>query len=177
MHGLCCRVVRAPLQVRRMADTSSGFQGGLVVRSLAETEDLARRIAPRLRAGDTVALKGELGAGKTALARAILRALGVEGEIPSPSFTLVQEYETARLNIVHCDLYRISDCREVDELGFDDALEDGAMLVEWPERAPYRIAGDALWIEIEIAGESERRMKISAPERWAFLSEMKGAAS
>ena len=66
------------------------------MRSLAETEDLARRIAPRLCVGDTVALKGELGVGKSTFARAVLRALGVEGEIPSPSFTLVQGYETAR---------------------------------------------------------------------------------
>jgi tRNA threonylcarbamoyl adenosine modification protein YjeE len=158
-----------------MADKSSGFQGGLLVHSLAETEDLARRIAPRLRAGDTVALTGDLGAGKTTLARAILRALGVEGDIPSPTFTLVQDYDTARLKVVHCDLYRIGDCSEVDELGFDEALGDGAILIEWPERAPSRVDADALWIKIEIAGESDRRIKFSGPERWAFLGERREA--
>jgi tRNA threonylcarbamoyl adenosine modification protein YjeE len=147
-----------------MADKASGFEGGLLVRSVAETEDLARRIAPRLRVGDTVALKGELGAGKTTMARAILRSLGVGGEIPSPSFTLVQEYETPRMNIVHCDLYRVSDAAELTELGLDEALHDGALLIEW-------------WIEMEIAGVSERRVKISGPERWAFLREREQAAS
>jgi len=160
-----------------MADKASGFEGGLLVRSLAETEDVARRIAPRLRVGDTVALKGELGAGKTTMARAILRSLGVGGEIPSPSFTLVQEYETPRMNIVHCDLYRVSDTAELTELGLEEALHDGALLIEWPERAMSAIAGDALWIEMEIAGVSERRVKISGPERWAFLREREQAAS
>jgi tRNA threonylcarbamoyladenosine biosynthesis protein TsaE len=157
-----------------MADKSSGFEGGLLLKSLAETEDLARRIAPRLRAGDTVALKGELGAGKTAIARAILRARGVEGEIPSPSFTLVQEYETPGMNIVHCDLYRVSDCTELAELGLEEALHNGALLVEWPEHALAAIAGDALWIEMKIAGESERHVTISGPDRWSFLCENEG---
>ena len=152
-----------------MADKSSGFQGGLVLRSLAETEDLAGRIASRLRAGDTVALNGELGAGKTTLARAILRACGIRGDVPSPTFTLVQEYESAELKIVHCDLYRISDAREMDELGLDDALNESALLIEWPERAGSRISDNALWINIEIAGDTARRMKISGPERWAWL--------
>lgn len=159
-----------------MADKSSGFEGGLLVRSLAETEDLARRIAPELRPGDAIALKGELGAGKTTLARAILRALGVEGEVPSPSFTLVQEYDTPRLKILHCDLYRISNCAELVELGIEDALSEGAVLMEWPERAAARIPENALWIEIEIAGENERRMKISGPERWTCLRGMENAA-
>jgi tRNA threonylcarbamoyl adenosine modification protein YjeE len=159
-----------------MADKSSGFTGGFVVRNPAETEDLARRIAPRLRAGDAPALKGELGAGKTTLARAILRALGVEGEVPSPSFTLVQEYETANLRIAHCDLFRIANDGEVDELGVDAALEDGALLIEWPERALSRIPENAIWIEMEIAGESERRMKFHGPERWTFLREREDVA-
>lgn len=152
-----------------MAEKSSGFQGSILVRSLAETEDMARRIAPGLRVGDTVALQGALGAGKTTLARAILRALGVEGEVPSPSFTLVQEYETPRLKIVHCDLYRIADCAELAELGIEDALCESAVLIEWPERALSRIPHDALWIEMEISGESERRVAISGPERWSHL--------
>jgi tRNA threonylcarbamoyl adenosine modification protein YjeE len=162
-------------KVRRMAEKSSGFQGGLLVRSLAETEDLARRIAPGLRAGDAVALKGELGVGKTTLARAILRALGVDDEVPSPSFTLVQEYETAGLRILHCDLYRITDCAELAELGIEEALCESAVLIEWPERAQSRIPHNALWIEMEISGESERRMAISGPERWSFLRDGNGA--
>jgi len=140
-----------------------------LARNLAETEDLARRIAPGLRLGDTVALKGELGAGKTTLARAILRALGEEGEVPSPSFTLVQEYETPRLKILHCDLYRVADCAELNELGLEDALRESAVLIEWPERAKSRIPQDALWIEMEISGEGERRMTVSGPERWSHL--------
>ena len=119
--------------------------------------------------GDTVALKGELGAGKTTLARAILRALGEEGEVPSPSFTLVQEYETPRLKILHCDLYRVANCAELAELGLEDALRESAVLIEWPERAKSRIPQDALWIEMEISGEGERCMTVSGPKRWSHL--------
>ena len=140
-----------------------------MLRSLAQTEDLARRIAPALRVGDTVALTGGLGAGKTTLARAILRAMGVEGEVPSPSFTLVQEYETPAMKVVHCDLYRVADPSELDELGIDDALRDGAVLIEWPERARSSIPEDALWIGLEIAGEHERRVTVSGGDRWSFL--------
>lgn len=143
-----------------------------MLRSLAETEDLARRLAPELRVGDTVALKGALGAGKTTFARAILRALGVEGEVPSPSFTLVQEYGTPQLKVLHCDLYRISDTAELGELGIEDALSESAVLIEWPERAESRIPKNALWIELEIAGKSERRMTISGAARWSFLQGM-----
>jgi len=143
-----------------------------MVRSLAETEDLARRIAPELRVGDTLALKGALGAGKTTLARAILRTLGVDGEVPSPSFTLVQEYETPRLKVLHCDLYRIRDATELAELGIEDALRDSAVLIEWPERAESCIPENALWIEMEISGQSERRVAMSGAERWSFLQEL-----
>lgn len=152
-----------------MAEKASGFQGNLLVRSLAETEDLARRIASELRVGDTVALRGGLGAGKTTLARAILRALGVEGDVPSPSFTLVQEYETSRFKVLHCDLYRIIDKAELAELGIEDGLRESAMLIEWPERAESHIAEDALWIEMEISGQHERRVGVSGPERWSCL--------
>ena len=145
------------------------MSGFFLVRSVAQTDDFARRIAPELRAGDTIALKGELGAGKTTLARAILRALGAEGEVPSPSFTLVQEYETPRLKVLHCDLYRVGNTAEVDELGIEDALSESAVLIEWPERAKTHIPENALWIEMEIYGESERRMTVSGAERWSFL--------
>jgi tRNA threonylcarbamoyl adenosine modification protein YjeE len=145
------------------------FPDRLVLRALAGTEELGRRIAGELARGDVIALAGDLGAGKTTLARAILQALGVASEVPSPSFTLVQEYQTARLRIFHFDLYRIESPTEVDELGFEEALESGAVLVEWPERAPARIPPDALRIRIEIVGETARAVQFSGPARWARL--------
>jgi tRNA threonylcarbamoyladenosine biosynthesis protein TsaE len=152
-----------------MADNSAGFAGGFVVQNTGETERLGGRIAAGLRAGDAVALEGDLGAGKTTLARAILRALGVTDEVPSPSFTLVQEYEVPALKIAHCDLYRIEDPQEVEELGLQDALNDGALLIEWPDRAPACIPADALTVRIEVLGEGARSMQLSGPARWAHL--------
>ncbi|HEY6578147.1 MAG TPA: tRNA (adenosine(37)-N6)-threonylcarbamoyltransferase complex ATPase subunit type 1 TsaE [Rhizomicrobium sp.] len=154
-----------------MTEQASRFAASFAVHGVAETEELGRRIAASLAAGDTIALEGDLGAGKTTLARAILRALGVTGDVPSPSFTLVQTYETPQLKVAHCDLYRIEDPAELDELGLDDALLGGAVLMEWPERAPGRIASDALHIRIEVLGESERLMQFSGPARWAHLLE------
>src|ERR671910_3134385 len=92
-------------------------------------------LALALRAGDVLALEGELGAGKTTLARGLIRALAEdpELEVPSPTFTLVQAYE-ARIPIHHFDLYRLSSAAELDELGLDDAISQGAALVEWPDR-------------------------------------------
>ena len=152
---------------RGLAEDGSGLEGGHVVQDLAEMEELGRRIASMIQRGDTVALEGDLGAGKTTLARAILRALGVAGEVPSPTFTLIQHYETPRLKIAHCDFYRIENPAEVDELGLEEALKDGALLIEWPERAPGRIEADALRIRIGIVGESERAVQFSGPARWA----------
>ena len=132
---------------------------------LQATAALGARIAARLRVGDAVALEGDLGAGKTALARAVLQALGVTEDVPSPTFTLVQVYETPSLTVSHFDLYRIKQERELDELGFDDALATGAALIEWPERAAHRIPDDALHIHLAAAGDG-RRAHITGPERW-----------
>ena len=151
------------------AGGESGFERSLVVRGLHETEELGRRIASGLKAGDTVALQGDLGAGKTTLARAILRGLGVSGEVPSPTFTLVQQYDTPRLRIAHCDFYRIEDPAEVEELGLEDALAEGALLIEWPERVPDCIPRDVLRIRIAIVGENARAVQFSGPARWAQL--------
>jgi tRNA threonylcarbamoyladenosine biosynthesis protein TsaE len=103
---------------------------------LAATEALAARIAGRLRPGDVVALSGGLGAGKTTLARAVIAALGHEGEVPSPSFAIIECYDppAVRLPLVHADFYRLEDPSEVEELGLDD-YRMGAALAEWPEHA------------------------------------------
>jgi hypothetical protein len=147
----------------------SSFNHQIALPDLAATQALGARIAAGLGVGDTVALEGDLGAGKTALARSILVALGVREDVPSPTFTLVQVYETARLTVSHFDVYRIKSESELDELGFDDALASGAALIEWPERAPHRIPADALHVNLNTTGAMSRRADLRGPAKWAAL--------
>ena len=153
---------------------SQAFAIPIQLADLAGTEALGARIAAGLGIGDAVALQGDLGAGKTTLARAILRALGVTENVPSPTFTLVQTYETPGLVVRHYDLYRIRNPREIDELGLDEALEEGAVLIEWPENAGDRLPGDALHVVLTTTGPQARRADIAGPARWASL--LSGAA-
>ena len=124
----------------------------------AATAALAEDVALCLAAGDVVALAGGLGAGKTSFARALIRAVADDDrlEVPSPTFTLVQSYPTPRLTIAHFDLYRIADAEELAELGLDEAIGEGAVLVEWPERAAARLPAERLDITFEIAGSGRR---------------------
>lgn len=115
------------------------------------------RIAVRLRAGDVVALSGGLGAGKTTLARAILAALGHGGEVPSPTFTIIEAYDAPplRLAVVHADFYRLDDPAELAEIGLDDYREDAVLLAEWPDRAGgFGHEPACLAITLEPVGES-----------------------
>jgi len=138
----------------------------------AATVALAEDIAAVLRPGDTVALVGDLGAGKSTLARALIRALADDDglEVPSPTFTLVQSYDLPRLTLAHFDLYRLSDADELDELGFDEAIAEGVALIEWPDRAGTRLPDDALIIAIEMGATPEaRRVRLDGPAaRWGF---------
>ena len=109
---------------------SQGFELVIALDGLQTTEALGAQIAASMRRGHAVALQGDLGSGKTTLARAILRALGVLEIVPSPTFTLVQSYETAAFEVRHYDLYRVEQSSELDELGFDEALDEGAALIE-----------------------------------------------
>jgi tRNA threonylcarbamoyl adenosine modification protein YjeE len=149
-----------------MHEDSQGFEQSFVLGDLAATDALGARIAASVAIGDAIALQGDLGAGKTTLARAILRALGVTENVPSPTFTLVQSYETARLTVRHFDLYRIVESSELDELGIDEALDDGVALIEWPERAGARLPNDALHVALAATGQG-RRARVSGPRRWA----------
>ena len=117
----------------------------------AATAALGQELAATLRPGDIVVLDGDLGAGKTALARAIIRALSNDPnlEVPSPTFALVQPYETPRGVVLHADLYRLGDPREIDELGLRDNPQ-AIVLVEWAERAPELAAVATLVVTLAI---------------------------
>jgi tRNA threonylcarbamoyl adenosine modification protein YjeE len=144
------------------------FRHTLSLVDIAATDKLGRRIARELRTGDCVAMEGDLGAGKTTLARAILRELGIREVVPSPTFTLVQTYDAERLTVHHYDFYRIENEHEIGELGFDDALNEGAVLVEWPERAEGILPiATTLRVKLEPAGETTRQAHVSGPDRWA----------
>ena len=126
------------------------------------TEALGAALAGRLRPGDAVCLYGPLGAGKSTLARGLIRALtGPDEEVPSPTFTLVQLYEGPDFPVSHFDLYRLESAGEADELGLDEALEDGAALIEWPQRLGGRLPPDRL--DIEIAFDAEGRLARLTP--------------
>ncbi|MFI4999744.1 MAG: tRNA (adenosine(37)-N6)-threonylcarbamoyltransferase complex ATPase subunit type 1 TsaE [Reyranellales bacterium] len=123
------------------------------------TEQLGVTLAARLKPGDVVGLKGDLGAGKTTLARAILRAAsGDPGLIvPSPTFTLVEVYETPRGTFWHFDLYRLETPEQVFELGWEEALAEGIVLVEWPERLGP-LMPKHLSATLEVDGEGRRAL-------------------
>ena len=118
------------------------------------TVRLGEDLAMALRAGDVLALSGDLGAGKTTLARGLIRAMAEDArlDVPSPTFTLVQSYET-RVPLNHFDLYRLTSPFELDELGLDEMLATGAALIEWPERAGDRLPKGAVTVELTHAGE------------------------
>jgi len=134
----------------------------------AATENLARHLAGLARSGDIFALKGDLGAGKTVFARAFIRSLaGDDTEVPSPTFTLVQVYESNIAPLYHFDLYRLKHAEEAFELGLDEAFAGGICLIEWPERLDSLLPPDCLTLTITYGeGEHRRSVEIAAPETW-----------
>lgn len=133
----------------------------------AATAALAATIAPVLQPGDTLLLEGEIGAGKSAFARALIRArLGRMEEVPSPTFTLVQTYEDDAADLWHCDLYRLTHPDEALELGLDAAFETAICLVEWPDRLGAATPPNALRLAFS-AGHDHHELTISGPAEWA----------
>jgi len=131
----------------------------MILADEAATARLGVAIAAQLGPGEAVCLSGPLGAGKSTLARALVRMLTTtEEEVPSPTFTLVQFYEGPRLKVAHFDLYRLENAEEAYEIGLDEALDEGAAVIEWPERLAGRLPPDRLDVEIALdeAGRSAR---------------------
>lgn len=135
--------------------------------NLEEAECIGAAIGTALIAGDVVLLSGGLGAGKTTLARAMLKARGLAGEAPSPTFAIVQPYAPPEVDlpIAHVDLYRIEASNELIELGLDDYLYDGALLIEWPERLGGEGWPDALLLTISGEGDA-RVLTATVPPAW-----------
>lgn len=131
------------------------------------TEAFGRALAERLRVGDAVALFGTLGAGKTTLARGVLRGLGHVGDVGSPTFPIVQTYDPpdTRIPVWHVDLYRIEDADELEELGLDEARQDGVLLIEWPERMPSLWPG-TLALLLELGEDDRRALTAQVPPAW-----------
>ncbi len=129
---------------------------------LAALETVAANLAPHLRHTDVIALSGDLGAGKTTFARAVLRALGWVGEVPSPTFTLVQSYDTTP-EIWHVDLYRLESPHEAEALGLWET--DAALLLEWPERLGGLLPADALRLRLDGSG-GMRTLTATVPAAW-----------
>ncbi|MSP49406.1 MAG: tRNA (adenosine(37)-N6)-threonylcarbamoyltransferase complex ATPase subunit type 1 TsaE [Alphaproteobacteria bacterium] len=135
--------------------------------SPSATRALAARLAPLLRAGDVVALSGELGTGKTFFARAVIQALGGPEEVPSPTFTLVQTYDLAPTPVWHFDLYRLGKPEDAYELDLEDAFADAISLIEWPERLGALLPVDRLDIALAFGtSENERLGTISGGASW-----------
>lgn len=141
----------------------------LILKDAEATTDLGRHLASLLRAGDVVLLYGALGAGKSTLARGLVRALAdSEIDVPSPTFTLVQFYETEPA-VAHFDLYRLENAHDALELGLDEALDDGVVLIEWPERLGFDLdhwlGPDRLALHLDISGPG-RRVRLAPTGAW-----------
>jgi len=135
----------------------------LTAATAADLQAIGERLGRALQAGDVLALVGPLGAGKTTFVQGVARGLEVppERHVASPTFALVNEHP-GRVPLVHADLYRINDPRELDELGLVDAFDRAAVAIEWLDRFPEAAPGDRLTIEIAVAAEGGRTLELRA---------------
>lgn len=132
----------------------------------ADTARLGAWLAGKLKTGEAICLSGPLGAGKSTLARALIRALTTpDEEVPSPTFTLVQHYEGAAMEVAHFDLYRLTNAHEAYEIGLDEALELGAVIIEWPERLEGQLPADRLDIRLYLTATG-RTAQLEGFGRW-----------
>ena len=129
-----------------------------VTNSAAETEALGTRLAQRLSGGEVIAYTGDLGAGKTAFTRGLARGLGITERVTSPTFTIVNEYDSGRLPLFHFDMYRLGSSDELFDIGWEDYLARGGVCaVEWSEIVEDAIEGDVIRVDIKNPGGDDRR--------------------
>ena len=144
----------------------------MITKSAKETRAAGERLARRLRPGDVLLLEGDLGAGKSELTRGIARGLGVAETVTSPSFTILNVYESGKYPLYHFDWYRLESAEELYELGMDEYLGgDGIAVVEWPGKCPEAVPEGAVRIRLENIGENERKIE---SEDWKLDDEDSG---
>lgn len=153
---------------------SPGFPVSITLPSEDATRRLAEELAPLLSVGDVILLEGDIGAGKTFFARALIQTRLAEAgrieDVPSPTYTLVQTYDDGQSEIWHADLYRLTGPQEAVELGLGDAFESAICLIEWPDRLGDFAPRDAAHFSFAVEETDQRRLTISAdPARWAKL--------
>ena len=137
----------------------------MILADESATEALGKSLAGELKAGDVILLSGPLGVGKTSLARSVIRSLGHGGDVPSPSFAIVQPYDELDPPLWHVDLYRLEDAGELAELGLD-SLSHAALLVEWPERAGQGEWPDGLRLRLDFGQDGDRILTAEVPASW-----------
>jgi len=137
----------------------------MILKDVDATAELGARLAMVAEPGDVISLSGPLGVGKTALARGFIGALGHQGDVPSPSFAIVQPYEELEPPVWHVDLYRIERPSEIEELGLDSA-GDAVLIVEWPERAEDDVWPETLALSLDFASEGQRILTAKVPPSW-----------
>lgn len=171
-----CGAAASPIRLMVPAFSSNRLSRHLALADEAATIAFAHRIGPWLRPGDVLALHGDLGAGKTAFARALIQSLqareGAAEAVPSPTFTLVQVYRAGDLVLWHFDLYRLSAPEEALELGIEEAFAEGVSLIEWPERLGTWLPDDRLDIALAFppedgSTEAGRRVTLTGHGPWA----------
>lgn len=127
----------------------------------SETAQVAERLAAELGPGSVVAVRGDLGAGKTCFVQGLARGLGYTGSVTSPTFTLIHEYRGGRLPLYHVDLYRLTDPQQAVAIGLEDYFDAGGVtVIEWPERVARLLPAHTRWIEIKITGSSTRELTL-----------------
>lgn len=139
----------------------------IVLRSLEDTRRFASLLAQNVKVGDVIELRGDLGAGKTTLAKYIINNLaGVDVEVTSPTFNIVQLYDTPSFTVWHFDLYRLKSPHELVEIGLDEALDCGVSLIEWPEIASHLLPKDRVVINLSCGKNDERVVRLDGAGKW-----------
>ena len=145
----------------------------ITTHSAEETRALGAKLASQLQRGDVVLLRGGLGAGKSEFARGVARGLGIQGPVPSPSFTILNMYDEGRIPLYHFDWYRIHDSDEIGEMGFEEQIGgDGVALIEWGEQAPEYVPDRALEIRIRAVDETTREITMEPQGGFPFGEEL-----